>query len=62
MHCVVRGTGTPKDRDEVNKRDVYSYLSVCVYYERCNSCCLLCIVKARAKRQKLYTDVLRCLL
>ena len=19
MHCIVRGTGTPKDRDEVNK-------------------------------------------
>ncbi len=22
IHCVARGTGTPKDRDEVNKRDV----------------------------------------
>jgi hypothetical protein len=22
IHCVVRGTGTPKDRDEVNRRDV----------------------------------------
>ncbi len=22
MHCVVRGTGTPKDRDEVNRREV----------------------------------------
>ena len=21
MHCIVHGTGTPKDRDEVNKRD-----------------------------------------
>ena len=22
MHSIVRGTGTPKDRDEVNRRDV----------------------------------------
>ncbi len=22
IHWVVRGTGTPKDRDEVNRRDV----------------------------------------
>ena len=29
MHSVVRGTGTPKDRDEVNRRDVCTV----VYYE-----------------------------
>jgi hypothetical protein len=23
IHWVSRGTGTPKDRDEVNRRDVY---------------------------------------
>ena len=23
IHWVDRGTGTPKDRDEVNRRDVY---------------------------------------
>jgi hypothetical protein len=23
IHWVVRGTGTPKDRDEVNKREVF---------------------------------------
>ena len=23
IHCVVRGTGTPKDKDEVNRRDVW---------------------------------------
>jgi hypothetical protein len=22
-HCVGRGTGTPKDKNEVNKREVY---------------------------------------
>jgi hypothetical protein len=25
IHWVVRGTGTPKDRDEVNKREVYLF-------------------------------------
>jgi hypothetical protein len=36
IHCVGRRTGTPKDKDEVNRRDVYE-------------CCLLLIDKARAK-------------
>ncbi len=25
IHCVGRGTGTPKDRDEVNNREVCEY-------------------------------------
>ena len=25
MHSVGRGNGTPKDRDEVNRRDVYEF-------------------------------------
>ncbi len=25
IHCVDRGTGTPEDRDEVNKREVVCY-------------------------------------
>ena len=34
MHWVVRGTGTPKDRDDVNKRDAETVIqSIVVYYE-----------------------------
>jgi hypothetical protein len=30
MHWVVRGTGTPKDKDEVNRRDVCECDGECV--------------------------------
>ena len=37
MHSIVRGTGTPKDRDEVNKRDACEWDGwlrlIVVYYE-----------------------------
>ena len=52
MHWVDRGTGTPKDKDEVNKRDVYE--CDCRCDERLKSkveglFCLLCIDKVRGK-------------
>jgi hypothetical protein len=35
IHWVARGTGTPKDNDEVNRRDVVynEMLFIVVYYE-----------------------------
>ncbi len=30
IHWVVRGTGTPEDRDEVNRREVASVMGECV--------------------------------
>jgi hypothetical protein len=33
IHWVTRGTGTPRGRDEVNKREVSEFEFVIVYYE-----------------------------
>jgi hypothetical protein len=39
LHWVAGGTGTPKDRDEVNKREVCKSFTDCLFIF--NKCCLL---------------------